>query len=31
VRPALSAPRFQDATFTVKPSTPATVTIQLGY
>ncbi len=31
VRPALSAPRFQDATFTVKPSTPSTVTIQLGY
>ena len=31
VRPALSAPRFQDATFTVKPSTPAAVTIQLGY
>ena len=31
VRPALSAPRFPDATFTVKPSTPATVTIQLGY
>jgi uncharacterized protein (DUF2141 family) len=31
VRPVLSAPRFQDATFTVKPSAPATVSIQLGY
>lgn len=31
VRPAMSAPRFQDATFTIKPSAPAAVTIQLGY
>lgn len=31
VRPALSAPRFQDAAFAIKPAAPSVVTIQLGY
>lgn len=31
VRPALSAPRFDDATFSLKPSAATTVTIKLGY